>query len=186
MHPVHPIEKKEQRPVQQVLLKTGKWRNLFPQRLYYNMLARALNICVHKGVTGEQAHFRLEVNGYLFNGPDVFLVLAVHKTQVLHVLRFFSRQLRREIKRELVRTVRHTGNPAARKALYVIDEVRLFVKHPFFSEWLAELVMGKQIRLPYYDAHLEQLTHTVQNSLFCSVVDYSGGIGPVLVKKHGL
>lgn len=174
-----PLEKPKQEPVNEptvtklyvhaVSLIIGSWKNQFPELQCKLMIAKALNECVYKE--------EMSVAGYLITGTRVCLVLERTHTDINKALWLFFDCVRKEIRR-----YREQGNNKSK--LIPIDEsaANLFTKYPLVNNHLIRLLTGRPVKLRYYDPHLARLKDKLRNSSFCSLKDYKGAHGPVIVK----
>ncbi len=59
---------------------------------------------------------------------------------------------------------------------------QLFREYPLYNPYIIALITGKPIHLKYYNPHLAKLEQYIHNYNFCSVGDYKGVLGPVVIQ----
>jgi len=170
------IESGEHHSANPVFLKMGAWRHLFSEHQRKIIIAEALNT----GINDE----KLSISGYLITGWSVCLVLMTHKKQLHKILEFFDEYVRKEIAkyhRELEEhnlRIYHEDDPF----LSVMHKDELFEPYMEENDYLVRLITGREVKQLYYDPHVARLKDIVNNERFCSAIDYSGAMGPVMVK----
>jgi hypothetical protein len=76
------------------------------------------------------------------------------------------------------------GHAQKRVLLNVINEMALYEKHPMPNYWLAKLITGRTVEMVYYDPWLARIKDFIHHHPFCSVIDYAGGVGPVMITRR--
>ncbi|WP_394775616.1 hypothetical protein [Flavobacterium sp.] len=155
-------------------LEIGEWKKHFDFYYVNTIIAMALNHCIK--------NHELIVNGYLITKNSLYLIATSHEKSIDSALQ----------KLEMHITFLLKINPQKLKKnkyeiAFVVDDedvfyaVRgaLFEIHPLKNNYLISLLTGKKVTLPYFNPELENLKSMIKNHPFCSVIDYSGAIGPV-------
>lgn len=62
-----------------------------------------------------------------------------------------------------------------------MDTEDLFTLRPAADYRIYKLITGVPVRTRYYDTRLERIKKLVKKEPFCSLIDYTGGAGPVKV-----
>ena len=158
--------------VHTVFLIIGPWRKLFKADEIRIIIAEALNYCV--------CFEKMNIAGYLVTDRRVCLVLEIDKTEPDYVLHLFYEKVKKEIKHRLEKKKyfeHYTDKTEEAEYLKF-----LFTRYKPGDDFLVRLITGRKVELPYYNAHLERLKEKIHDYDFCSVIDYSGGVGPVMVK----
>ena len=158
--------------VQPVFLIVGTWKKLFKADEIRLIIAEALNYCV--------CFEKMNIAGYLITDRRVCLVLEIDKTEPDYALDLFYEKVKKEIKYRLEKRKHfEQHNDKAELNEYLKF---LFTRYKPNSDFLVKLITGRKVELPYHNAHLERLKEKIHDYDFCSAVDYSGGVGPVMVK----
>jgi hypothetical protein len=157
------------------VLKMGKWKNSFGDYAYKTVIAVALNACVDH----HAEDFRAEVKGYLITGKRLFIVWHIAKGEPERVFHFFENRLRAEIRKRKQYEEDH-GQGNIQKDEMESHE-KLFEKHGMIEDNLVKLITGHVVNLGYYDPQLARLKAYLHQENFCSVADYRGAKGPVIV-----
>ncbi|KQX09909.1 hypothetical protein [Flavobacterium sp. Root420] len=155
-------------------LRIGDWKKHFDPNYVNTIIAMALNHCT------EETDFI--INGYLITSKNLYLVAKTDKKrfdEMLHKIEHHINLLLKFLtpeknKYEIDFYIDQDDN-------YSIIHEPLFTVYPFKNDYLIRLITGKKVVLPYYNPELESLKSIVQHHPFCSVIDYSGAIGPVTV-----
>ncbi|WP_158992510.1 hypothetical protein [Mucilaginibacter sp. L196] len=148
-----------------ITLTMGKWREGFTQEQRKLIIAEALNYCTY--------NHGLNIAGYLINNTRLHLVLKINKADIHRMLNLFYDSVGREVSKYRS-TIKHIDFETAEK--------QLFIRHSTVNDSLVRLITGKQVDLGYYDPQLARLKDNINSSDFCSAIDYTGAIGPVIVK----
>ena len=159
-------------------LKIGGWREFISEKLLLVNIAEALNDTITK------CNIDFEINGYLITSTKIYLIISVLEFSVQEVLDDFYKNVRLIIKPKLFKNDYDSKN----KINLNYDEIeentlRLFEKVPLRNNYLIKLLCGQQINLIYSDPRLEILKKQLNNYNFCSMTDYSGVVGPVILKR---
>jgi hypothetical protein len=171
------------------LLVMNAWRYEIPQEQRNIIIANALNSCTKDK--------NLRINGYLITNRRVFLIGSSETTPFLEILYHFYFLV-------------ETGIAEYKKAHNEYDDAyhlahhtqyKLFIRYPFYNEHIRSLIMGKEVKLDYYDPNLARLKAYIHTHNYCSALDYAddtngtidakddiktlikNGRSPVIVKK---
>ncbi|HYG50814.1 MAG TPA: hypothetical protein VD905_07915 [Flavobacteriales bacterium] len=160
---------KKKRALFSVELLIGPWRKVVPGHICKMLIAEALSegVC-HK----KPLH---EIMGYLITSRRVFIVMDIPDKNIHELFRDFYERIRKKIKPYLHSHKEHYDTAKTDK------EMVLFEKHELRNNYLIRLLCGKKVALKYYDPNLERLKNMLQKQEYCSMVDYSGAIGPVIM-----
>ncbi|WP_264563987.1 hypothetical protein [Flavobacterium sp. N3904] len=155
-------------------LKIGAWKKQFDFNYVNTIIAMALNHC-----TKDNAFF---INGYLITSNTLYLVAKTDKKAMDGILYKMEQHLSlliqihsQKLKKKMYETDDIVDDETI---LYPIYEP-LFELYPLKNNHLIQLITGKKVALPYFDRELERLKFMVKHHSFCSVIDYSGALGPV-------
>ncbi|MBC8053122.1 MAG: hypothetical protein H7Y13_08655 [Sphingobacteriaceae bacterium] len=157
-----------------VLLIMGAWQNSFTEAQNNIIIAEALNHCIFTE--------GLKLTGYLIAQKRAFLVMKHHKPDLTKKMLIFHHALLIEIKKQfsflcsLLPEI--TESPRSQP-----DLKRLFNQYLLKDQSLIQLITGHRVELPYYDPQLERLKSQIYSNPFCSVIDYSGAKGPVIIYR---
>ena len=150
-------------PLSAFILKAGAWKNTFTAEQCRLIVAGALNECVRT----EEMH----LVGYLLTKDSVCIVLQMEQAQTDKMLMIFYEKVQDAIRKRLdivKRTVQIHLHP--------------FEQQPLWNEQLIRLLTGRKPDLPYYDPRLARIKKWLEQYSFCSVIDYTGAEGPVIVR----
>jgi hypothetical protein len=156
----------------------GNWRFLFTERQGKVMIARALNWCVKTD--------KMEIAGYLITYKRLCIVLRHEKPDAEKLMKIFSDVLTNTVTTQ----TRDTKPPLDIKnpGKLIPDDADLFnpilKAYQAIDYYLVRLITGRPVDIPYYDPYLERLKIVTHAAEFCSVADYLGAKGPVLVKRY--
>lgn len=162
-------------PVNALLLKTGLWKQHFPDDQNKLMIAQALNYCTyHKG---------LHIVGYLITSSNLYLVLRIEKVDISNMLAVFYDALRKEIKQhqEYLKNQQPQADGIRTKAGEAFTG--LFTQYDLLNYKLIRLITGQPTDEIFYDPQLAWLKKRLQHYNFCSIIDYSGAKGPVKITR---
>lgn len=154
-------------------LLIGDWKNEFPEHMCKVMIAEALNYCVYNS--------GMKIGGYLITRYRVCLVLKIDPVLLNEMLQQFYKELRKEIIQHTHRIKNRARGIADRLETKVEMHMSLFIKYPLLNDMLVRLITGRRVVLPYYSPHLARLKDRINESDFCSAIDYTGAKGPVVV-----
>lgn len=151
-------------------LVPGEWRNIYSEQQYCTVVAECLNKCVY--------HDGLVLYGYLITGTGILLITAHKETE--QKLRAFYDYIKQAVYKQL-----HPHNERTKDN--TVAFYHLFRKYRLTDGNLVKLLLGCPVALPYHDAGLERLQYQLQREPYCSVIDYPGAVGPVIIYKiaHG-
>ncbi|NDI99696.1 hypothetical protein GWA97_11465 [Flavobacterium sp. LaA7.5] len=151
-----------------IWLAPGSWKKLFTKEEYHILIIECLNstVCDNK----------MKISGYLLTYNSLCLILGNEEENCRKVLLSFFERIKKAI-------LQHRKKSFHKEESIKLSPYHLFKKHDLNSPTLIKLLTGKAIRLPYYDAQLARLKNKLEHEPFCSVLDYSGAIGPVLITK---
>jgi hypothetical protein len=160
-------------PVSALLLKTGLWKQHFPDDQNKLMIAQALNYCTY--------HNGLQIVGYLITSSNLYLVLRIEKADISNMLAVFYDALRKEIKQyqEYLKNQKPQGDGIRVKAGEAFTG--LFTQYELLNYKLIRLITGQPANEPFFDPQLAWLKKGLQHYNFCSIKDYSGAKGPVKI-----
>jgi hypothetical protein len=162
--------------IQAISLIIGAWKGLFPEEQNKIIIAEALNYY--------SCSEGLIIIGYLITNRRVCLVLETDKGNMDKMLTLFYEGLKRAVQQyhdRLIALDMRTYNSKGeikKEGLFA----SMFVQRPLVNDYLIRLITGREVNLPYYNPHLARLKDRLHNYNFCSVIDYSGAKGPVIVK----
>jgi len=169
----HNTENKEKhRNEHDMILVMKSWRKNIPKEQRNIIIAFALNHCVN--------HENFDVIGYFISERKIFLMILEKEQNIASGLAIFYEQVALGI-----------FEYYKKRAPYY-DEIELnnenhhelFEKHPFLDDNIKRLIIGEPITLPYYNPKLARLKDKIANTNFCSTIDYSGAVGPVIVNTN--
>jgi hypothetical protein len=169
------IDMPADRPVNALLLKTGFWKQHFPDEQNKLMIAQALNYCTyHKG---------LQILGYLITSSNLYLVLRIEKADISNMLAIFYDALRKEIKQhqEYLKNQKPQGDGIRTKAGEAFTG--LFTQYDLLNHKLIQVITGQPTNEFFHDPQLAWLKRCLQHYNFCSIKDYSGAKGPVKITR---
>lgn len=155
------------------LLIMGAWQNSFTEAQNNIIIAEALNHCI--------CNEGLKLTGYLIAQKRVFLVIKLHKSDLSKKMLMFHHALLNEIRKQLTFLCSLLPD-MTQPPRFELDLKKIFKQYLLKDQSLIQLITGHRVELPYYDPQLERLKNQVYNNPFCSVIDYSGAKGPVLIK----
>ncbi len=136
------------------------WRNI--------IIAKALNYCIYNE--------SLVIKGYLLTKKRLCLIVISESHSIRHILNVFAK--------EVVKGIYNYENNFGK----YLEESRtfneLFIQYPLYNPYIIKLITGKKIILPYNNPHVTRLEKRIHDYNYCSAIDYSGAIGPVIVQTH--
>jgi len=153
-----------------ITLTMANWRERFTPEQRKIIITEALNDCTY--------NHGLNITGYLINNTRLHLVLKLNHADIARMLNLFYDSVKRELNK-------HRGKIERNDDEFTYAGKHLFIRHDTVNDYLVKLITGKKVDLGYYDPQLARLKDNINNSAFCSVIDYSGAIGPVIVKMPG-
>ena len=160
---------------QTIMLVKEEWKKMVPYDFRKIIIARALN----EGVREKG----FEIIGYLITERRLVLILKNHQTQIKKMIKEFYKLFVEELKKYL------KGVDDLKYHFLLGDESdsetgkHLFKRYRLFDETLERLLTGRAVNEHYYDPHVARLEHIIQHYNYCSALDYSCGISPVLVDR---
>ena len=163
------------------MLRAKSWRKWLPELDYKFMLAAALNEVLYE--TGP-VYKKFVIIGYLITGSRIYLVCKLRFVSVESVLDLFFEKIKAALQHQKKR------RPKEKKCdgEEYFDEFpvveSMFDIFPFPNEWLKQLLTGHAVHLRYYEPRLARIKDRIEHEMFCSVTDYAGGEGPVVVSKE--
>ena len=146
-----------------VLLLMGHWQQQLGDATSKVLIAGVLNECVRKA--------DLRIRGYWITGDRVYLVLWLCKGKISDAVKFFYERLNEAV-------IHYSHHEEIKKELQLLP---LFKYRCLLNEDLIRLLIGERIERPYYDQQLEYLKDELGRADYCSLVDYSGAVGPVMI-----
>lgn len=154
-----------------IVLVSGTWRNLLPGKIYHILVAKALNVLVRQEVW--------EILGYLLTKKRVFLVFNKKKEAIPSP----KEQLEFEMRRCIQEYFDDQGTSCS-PSIYPFPPDPLFTLCSFQDDDLIRLLAGEKVDPGYPDPRLDRLRQMVRHHPYCSVIDYSGAVGPVIVGSY--
>ncbi|WGH75715.1 hypothetical protein P8625_00705 [Tenacibaculum tangerinum] len=149
------------------LLYLKLWRKEIPVACRNVIIAEALNHCVY--------YENMMIKGYWLRDKKLYLIIHTEAQNVEELLEVFAKQVLRGIHQYNQQKEKYTGMV---KKANVGNE--LFLKFPLNDVVLQKLLTGKKIA-QVYTQYVVKITNQMNQSNYCSVVDYSGALGPVKV-----
>lgn len=133
------------------------------------LLAEALNYCVErKGI---------QIKGYVIAKRRLFLILKSKHHNLDKILNYLAKKIV-----ELIYEYQYIFTNADEESLGYENSYReLFKKQTLYNPYIIKILTGKKIKLPYENSHIEKLKAIINTYNYCSTIDYSGAIGPVIV-----
>jgi hypothetical protein len=163
------------------MLRAKRWKTYLPELSYKFMIASALNEVTYD--TGP-VFKRFLIHGYLVLGRRIYIICKVRSITIETVLELFYEKIRTalaDIERRRTEHERYKGTKQHDKIHIPPDLFELF---PIYNEWIEQLITGQPVHLGYYDPRLARLKDIIAKQQFCSLIDHSGGQGPVIVSKN--
>ncbi len=153
------------------VLVTKSWGKQIPLNWQHIIIAEALNYSVVKE--------GLIIKGYWLKEKRLYLIIESIPSKLNHVLNVFAKQILKEI-----HEYKKLNNEFLVSDMNSIIFNELFYKFPLYNQYIIKLITGKKVVFPYYNPHLVRLKDEINNYNYCSAIDYSGAIGPVIVQTH--
>ena len=150
-----------------LLLHLGPWIEDLPKDEVPVIVSIALNYCVY--------HEKIKITGYLITRSHVCLIMISHKHDIHHILTVLSEQIEAGVYAYL------KLDKEEEKLVYLHDKYHMFTKHTLQNRYLIQLLIGKDVVLPYYSPKLKRLQALTHDYNYCSVMNYKGVQGPVEV-----
>lgn len=147
------------------------WSTEIPRNWRNVIIAEALNYCVCKE--------RLIIKGYLIKKKQLFLIAESKKHSIEYIFNVFAKQVFKGIH---IYERRMNRDKEEFEEHYIFKD--LFIKCRLYNPYIIKLLTGKKVQLCYYNSYLARLKIEIHYSNYCSVIDYSGAIGPVIVQTH--
>jgi hypothetical protein len=153
-------------------LKIGKWKSLFPRNELLILVSESLNL------TLKHHRFCETLVGYLITDKRVCLILQPDSQPFLDNFYLNTRD-------EIMRRLDQLDKNFLKKRLHELEinlgdlTHHLFEQRNLLRNELYWLMLGKEVKLPYYSPHLARLKDRIHNYPYCSAIDYSGAKGPV-------
>ena len=169
--PVSIISKK-QYYTHKVELRIGVWKKHFDPNYVNTIIAMALNHC-----TKDKEFI---INGYLITSQNLFLAAKTDTKKFDETLHKIEHHIHLVLKHPNPERNKYEADffIGQEDSYYAVQD-SFFTVYPLKNDYLTRLITGKKVLLPYFNPELERLKLMVQQHSFCSVIDYSGGIGPV-------
>ena len=155
-------------PLYSIWLAPSDWKKLFTKQEYYLLITECLNSTVSEN--------GMIIYGYLLTHNALCLVLGNDKESHKRILLLFFERIKQAI-------IKHRKKMLHKEKSVQLSLYHLFRKHDLNNPTLIKLLVGKKVNPPYYDAQLARLKNKLQHEPFCSVIDYSGAISPVIITK---
>jgi hypothetical protein len=150
-----------------ITLTMTNWRERFTPEQRKIIIADALNDCTY--------NHGLNITGYLISNTRLHLVLKLSLADIPKMLSLFHESVKRELSKHPIKANEDDNE-------FTRTDKHLFIIHDTVNDYLIRLITGKKIELGYYDPQLARLKDNINSSAFCSAIDYSGAMGPVIVK----
>lgn len=158
-------------PTYRFTLCLRDWRRQVPQDVRNLIFSEAVNFCIEAKI--------LEVVGYLMSSTKIRVILDRKNSEVLHGLELFTSLVEDALTRyHFSQQESATVDPLS---MPKYTKNKLFKVAHFNNYLLARLITGRRVNRPYEDPYIIRLKRYIKYRNFCSVVDYSGAIGPVNV-----
>ncbi len=168
-----------------ISLKISEWKKMFPEPRFKWIIAEALNewIEITHAEFNEHESNPFYLVGYLITSRRLCLVLKIKKSNIDKELHHFYDILKTIIIKNLGEANLDFESSFSKEenAHETNASYNLFDKIGEPNHYLTQLIIGRQVKLPYYNPHLVRLEDSVHNYNFCSAIDYSGAKGPVNV-----
>jgi len=201
--PVKIADRKEAKPEKSIYLALtlviGPWKKLFPPKEFQLIIAEALNyrnpVRKHRGkrkeppykydpCIDEKSYYHvnneLTISGYLITQRRVCLILKAKPSDFDRLYGIFNCHVKQEIKRRI--DDRHFNKGLLSEGLdFLLDD--LFTKAPLINPQLIQFLIGKEYYQLYNVSSLQRMKASLWKYSYCSVIDYSGALGPVFVEK---
>ncbi len=147
------------------------WEKEIPTDWINIIIAKALNYCVYNE--------SLVIKGYLLTKKRLCLIVINESHSIKHILNVFAKEVAKDI---------YTYENSFGKYMKVLEGSNtfkeLFIQYPLYNQYIIKLITGKKIILPYKNPHVTRLEKMIHDYNYCSAIDYSGAIGPVIVQTH--
>jgi len=136
------------------------------------IVSNALNHCVANNV--------FFIIGYLLMNRCLFLIAFSSQMTIEEALKEFYFQVAVEIQK-----YHNEQNKLYQQENTILLKTRsysyLFIKYDFKDYYIRNLIMGREVEIPYYDPRLARLKDYIHDYNYCSALDYAGGKSPVFV-----
>ena len=162
-------------------IDTGEFANIFlmnawsvdiPETARNTIVSNALNHCV--------VNNDFFIIGYLLMNRCLFLIGYSTHLHIEKALEKFYFQVALEIQRyhsEQYKIYQQENVPFLKTGSYE----HLFKKYEFRDYYIKNLILGREVEIPYYDPRLARLKDYIHDYNYCSALDYAGGKSPVFV-----
>ncbi len=148
-------------------LNFADWVKDVPEDKLLVLVSVALNHCVY--------NHKIKIKGYLITRTTLYLVMTPYEESLKHALDFFSEQIH-------LRVDAYLKNKDEEDVLQKTSiENTVFIKHQLQDYDLIKIITGKDVKLPYHSPRIAYLKKITHNYKYCSVSDYKGVLGPVIV-----
>ncbi|MCX6318955.1 MAG: hypothetical protein NTW29_16880 [Bacteroidetes bacterium] len=164
-----------------VLYRAGYWRDWFSKERFQLIVALALNDWV---VHEEKDWGKLYITGYLITECRLYLEVKTTRKDWKHLEHYFFERVKHYIAEELKEKEYCYGNVSSGNNLgpvLPLQDFKLFTVCPLYENWLLQLITGHSVETGYDHHALNRLKAWLDAQRFCSVIDYKGGDGPVMV-----
>lgn len=151
-----------------IWLTPGSWQQLFTNLQYHTMIAACLNDCAHEN--------GMVINGYVITNSSICLVLQNERKKCHDLLSLFYECVQNRI-------AAHCKHNHEKDDSIYLPVYNLFIKHHVHNPIVIQLLTDQKAAFPFYNEAFERLKYILQNEPFCSVIDYSGAVGPVIISK---
>ncbi len=167
----------EQIGIQPIMLISGKWREFLTEYEYKVIIARALNYCVFE--------HGLVIMGYVISDEKIYLVIKIEKRSIKRMLLIFFEIIQRLLLKHFAAMGKNGVPFLPASDVFETGETHniLFEDYGFVDDLLIGLLIGKKRELPYLEDQYIQLRNWLSGCDFCSMNDYAGAVGPIVLKE---
>ena len=148
-----------------------QWHHHFSKEVRKILIAESLN----KAVSDKD----LKIHGYLIMETKMYLLVEKRDeiTETLESFYYF-------LKNSLIDYFKKKEQHSSKFHMEFEDLNRnLFLEQKLYDKNLELLLTGRKINKPYHDPNLLKLKAVLKQTKYCSTIDYSGGISPVIISK---
>lgn len=154
-----------------VVLHFKSWIKDVPEDKIVVFVAIALNYCVSKK--------EMSIKGYFITKSNLYLVIRLDKYSLKEMLTVLSEQIAL-----CVYTHLNDSQKGEEEFSSPENQYAMFTKHVLRDHNLIDIITGKDVALPYHSPRLAYLKTITHHCKYCSVSDYRGVLGPVIVNTQ--
>ena len=150
-------------------LRFGPWIKDLPEDKILRLISITLNYCV--------VNEEIRIKGYLITKSHLYLVLIYQTDAINHILGVLSKKMAHGV-------YTHLGfsyDDQDEKTIHPSDQYGMFKKYSLQDYDLIKLITGKEVKLPFNSPKITYLKNVLHGNNYCSVQDYAGALGPVIV-----